>query len=1072
MVLFKRKPVRFLQPPQVEDEEQDVWHIPQTGEIFVNYEDYLHRMDFYNQPRFICEITGHSGQSFFDALKSELTGAQEVDQAFPEALKGPVLRRVQFQTISRIDALVDTIYDEFRHDYYPGEAVTIELVSGKRCTGIVRDKSRMGSKVLPDGTITQPYSRYFTSIDGKPGEEAVVDDLHIYRERKVFTKQVLRSFIKKTVTREAWTGAPWLVKHDVAAKYHIDTRVPPHLRYDNKLLERKQHQLQKKGMQPANGQINGMHDVSAVGGPFHNFGPARLPELKPAPKSHKAGKAHQHYQAPAGPHVIGGPSLLNDDDQSPVPTGSNPFQFPGSFRQNIPPPVPTPVYRQPTPPPPPPLPKYPIEDLQLEPRDDYVRPALKFLCSDPPEGVVDNGERNDKILMKSMGPLLETWDTLNVYCEIFKLDSFTFDDFVQGMEIAKPETPCQLFDEIHCAVLKQLVTAEKDGAELQVDLPELEDEEDDEDDEEEEEEVEPSPEPEPKPKPAARATRSSLAKQEAERLQAEIAASFEKEETPEPTIKHRAVDALAEFDWVEQLSKRNFQDGGWELIMVGLLYQLSKDDRHAEACEHLLEQLVPADVDPTQETVRQHYGELNLNDRVSALQMICMLTSGTKAMRNYMEECAETMTGYRKERIEWQRNKKQAMEELKALNEEHKALLPDNLPPSPPAEEEESKTNGDVSMADADTTLDEPSEEGDSDDASAARRKRRRGGDRAAERQRKREELERKREAELAAKVPKQSKQFLKVLKDIQKKEEFIKKCEEEVAVLENDLREADCGRTRVLGKDRFWNRYYWFERNGMPYAGLPNSSTAHAGYASGCIWVQGPDDMEREGYIDLLPEYQAEYKAKFKMTVPQRKKMEEGRTSVYNAWQWGYFSEPDEVDSLLNWLDPRGYNELKLRKEILAFKDKIVDGMKNRLKYLGIEKQREEAAAAAAAAEAEAQAAKKAQEEEEQRKAEAAAAAAAARQKEEEATATRSSRRMATRGKNQNQPAVQVSAPAASSTSSAKAEQSSSKKKEEPETFRCQDWTNTMAIDELGHIHSEPPAVKPSRKAARKSKG
>lgn len=403
------------------------------------------------------------------------------------------------------------------------------------------------------------------------------------------------------------------------------------------------------------------------------------------------------------------------------------------------------------------------------------------------------------------------------------------------------------------------------------------------------------------------------------------------------------------------------------------------------------------------------------------------------------------------------------MEELKALNEEHKALLPDNLPPSPPAEEEESKISGDVSMVDADTTLDEPSEEGDSDDASAHRRKRRRGGDRAAERQRKREELARKREAELAAKVPKQSKQFIKVLKDIKQKEEYIKKCEAEVATLENDLREADCGRTRVLGKDRYWNRYYWFERNGMPYAGLPNSSTAHAGYASGCIWVQGPDDMEREGYIDMAPEHQAEYKAKFKMTVPQRKKMEEGRTSVFNARQWGYFSEADEVDSLLNWLDPRGFNELKLRKEILAFKDKIIDCMENRAEYLGIEKQRE---AAAAEAEAKAAAAKKAEEEEEEMKK--SAEEAATRQLEEEAAAAaaaasaRPSRRMATRGKIQQQ-TVTTTSPATTAKQEVK--------KEEPDTFRCQEWTNTMAIDELGHIHSEPPAVKPSRKAARKSR-
>lgn len=334
------------------------------------------------------------------------------------------------------------------------------------------------------------------------------------------------------------------------------------------------------------------------------------------------------------------------------------------------------------------------------------------------------------------------------------------------------------------------------------------------------------------------------------------------------------------------------------------------------------------------------------------------------------------------------------------------------MPPSPPEDGTETvkgKTNGDVKMADAEDTPDEPDEEvPDSDEETHGRRSRRRGGDRAAERQRKREEQERKREAELAAKAPKQSKQFVKVLKDIQKKEEYIKKCEEEIAILDNDLREADCGRTRVLGKDRFWNRYYWFERNGMPYEGLPVSSTAHARFANGCIWVQGPDDMEREGYIDLLPEYQDEYKARFNMTVPQRKRMEEGRTSVFNARQWGYYSNPSEVDSLLNWLDPRGFNELKLRKEILAYKDKIVQGMENRARYLSTDEE-------------------------------------ASKGREKEKESKEESKRMTTRTKAQPSP--------------------------EPVGYRCLSWVNKMALAEYGHLHSEdPPPPKPKKN--RKSRG
>lgn len=277
------------------------------------------------------------------------------------------------------------------------------------------------------------------------------------------------------------------------------------------------------------------------------------------------------------------------------------------------------------------------------------------------------------------------------------------------------------------------------------------------------------------------------------------------------------------------------------------------------------------------------------------------------------------------------------------MNEERKIQLPANMIPSP---EPEVKVNGDVKMSGTEEAETEEAEDEviDSDEDVHQGRSLRRGNERTLERQRKRElEQERREKAEAAAKVPKQSKQFTKLLKDIQKKQDLIKECEEEIATLDNDLREADCPRTRVLGKDRFWNRYYWFERNGMPYAGLPNSSTAEAGYANGCIWVQGPDDTEREGYIDLKPEWEQEYIHKFNMTVPERKKLEEGPTNVFNARQWGYYETPEDVDNLLSWMDPRGLNELKLHKEMKSYRDKIVNHMEKRNEYLNPTEEKKE---------------------------------------------------------------------------------------------------------------------------------
>lgn len=309
-------------------------------------------------------------------------------------------------------------------------------------------------------------------------------------------------------------------------------------------------------------------------------------------------------------------------------------------------------------------------------------------------------------------------------------------------------------------------------------------------------------------------------------------------------------------------------------------------------------------------------------------------------------------------------------------------------------------------MHDTEESIEEVEEEiPDTDEEPRQGRSLRGGLDRVAERKRKREaEQERKLKAEAAAKMPKQSKQFIKLEKDIKRKQDFIKKCEDEIAVIDNDLREADCPRTRVLGKDRFWNRYYWFERNGMPFGGLPTSSTAEAEYANGCIWVQGPDEIEREGYIDMKQEWQNEYKAQFDMTVPERKKLEEGETSVYNAHQWGYFDEPETVDALIEWLDPRGFNELKLKKELQAYRDKIVKHMEKRKEYLSPPEEREKSVDSGPA------------------------------------------KRMSTRTKHQVHPQPHP----------------------DHTVHRCLSWHNNMALEELGHLHSEQPRTrKPAKKAA-----
>ncbi|GFF58126.1 imitation switch two complex protein 1 [Aspergillus udagawae] len=914
MVLFKRKPVQYLPRPVIEDDSSEVWVIPETNEVFTNYEPYLQRMDFYKQKRFICEITGHSGLTFFEALRSEMEESREVNSAFPDALKEPILRRIQFSTVSRVDNLVDEIYEEFKQDFYPGEPVLILLEDNTRLHGVIRDKANFAEQRFPDGTLKTPaYATYLVKVLDRPNEEALLDQDHITRDRKTFTKQMLRAFIKNNVTRESWNGAPWLVKPSIAEEYKIPTDVPKHLQYGARVAEKK---AQKKADQE---------------GFFGFFSSQQLPELKPAAKGQKNKLSPQDLVRSKEAQYLeyqrslnGNPTFVVSHKNPNAPSRHLKLQ-----EEKKPQPVPTVIVKTepPKPPTPPPI-KYPIEDLEIPPDREKKkqRPPLKFLAADENDDPDDEELLHDKIEMQSVGLLLETWNTLNVYCEVFQLDSFTFDDFLQAMRFSSDEVECELFVEIHCAVLKKLVNAENDdeGA-VQVSLPDLPDvESDDSEAEEEDEEEEKEPSPEPEPVVTRMTTRSSLAKAEAENLKAQANRS-----NSEDIKVHRAAEVFGDYGWIERLRKRDFRHGGWQMVMVGLLHQLSARPRMEKACNDILKHLAPLDAEPTQETVQSQYAILNVNLRVQALQIICMLSLETKAIRNYLEECSNQMTEFRKEKIEYQRARKVALEELRRLHQERKALQPEQEKSPSPVPELEALEDSKMSGVDGDSE-----QVMDTEDDDAPQQRSLRGGlDRILERKRKQEE-ERERKEQLA-KQPKGSKQYQRVLKKIDDQKATIEKLEKKIEVVDNDLREADCPRTRCLGKDRFCNRYWWFERNAMPYGGMPNSSTAEAHYANGRLWVQGPDEMERVGFIDVPDDQRKQYQKEFHTTPAERKKNEEGPTRLSAAHEWGYYDDPDAIDKLIDWLDSRGNRESRLRKELQLQRDHIAKYMKCRKEYL-----------------------------------------------------------------------------------------------------------------------------------------
>ena len=467
----------------------------------------------------------------------------------------------------------------------------------------------------------------------------------------MFTKQKLRSFLKNSVNREAWAGAPWLVKPKLADEYRINTVVPEYLTHEFQSKQRKSsNAFSKKG---------------EYEGPVLNFyGPQHgLPTLKP--KGSRAKINHddlrmQHerwaeYQRASAnnPEFVhigqqGQPVHFNPYYHGPPPPG---YQVVSNYK-------PIAAKGQPKVVPPPP-PRYPIEDLEIPPvRDGIHRPPMKFLSQDTPTiDRISEGAGNG-IEMKSVGLLLETWDTLNVYCEVFQLDSFTFDDYLEALRFTSEEISCELLIEIHCAVLKRLVNDVNDkNGQVQITLPyQIESEEESVHDSS----IQATPTPEPEIKPPARSTRSSLVKSEAKDL--ELAANGD-HNLPADSKIHRAPEmdrSTKGYDWKMRLRKRDFTDGKWVVIVVGLLNQLSSTPRLAQFCNDVLRHLAPLDQEPIPETAARQYQSLDINLRIKVLQILCMKSLETKAIRQYMEDCSAQMTEHRKEKNEVQRQRKAA----------------------------------------------------------------------------------------------------------------------------------------------------------------------------------------------------------------------------------------------------------------------------------------------------------------------------------------------------------------------------------------------------------------------------
>jgi len=142
-----------------------------------------------------------------------------------------------------------------------------------------------------------------------------------------------------------------------------------------------------------------------------------------------------------------------------------------------------------------------------------------------------------------------------------------------------------------------------------------------------------------------------------------------------------------------------------------------------------------------------------------------------------------------------------------------------------------------------------------------------------------------------------------KAAADLRKLEEEMNKFDRRLEAIEREFRKLlGCIRVKPMGKDRFHNHIWWFDGLG---SGTLVASGGGTVWSTGRVFIQGPSELDR----DVLDKREAE-----DGDVKKRRLEEEGADGMLGVNDWAVYSEPEQVEELVAWLNTKGIWENALK--------------------------------------------------------------------------------------------------------------------------------------------------------------
>ncbi|KAF8310996.1 hypothetical protein DL93DRAFT_2083951 [Clavulina sp. PMI_390] len=869
MPLVRRKKVVLHDVPEFVASEpataasaRDVFYIAQTGEIFPDYEAFSTRMSFYNMKIFQCELTGKSGLDYWQALESERSEAQTLHSRFPAELKAPILAAVQWQIMGRLDHLVDMVYDRFVNRYYAGEKVFVDVDGEKyfgRITKVFPPKNLTNGTSQPSNTPLDPH---VIGVDLRiPAEDALARDdpmAYFYAVQLVEDSTALSVDSKppgtNTSESEKWSSSEMETKASSLSRDRLSFSKSILRRFIRDCVER-------------DAAVASPWTVKRIIAEQHGVATEMPDDIRRAIDGAKAGEKEKRKKVWEDKFEAEGiPSKRRKKEE---PVADSEANTPAPAASDVKPKPKGPI-------------KYPIEDLDVTITDREKKAGRKVMRP-PISREVPFGEAFERFLM--------SWAFFQSFGAVLKISTFTLDEFESAIRHTNPDIPCTLLAETHSCLLT--VAKERTGVRYTA-IESLEAEEMDLDD-------------------SAHGVSLADIAHEAKGLgyKSQLATGSSSKDSTRSTWE----DTLAIYlrDHATPQAVPNLRR-----IMQGLMFEPSLSSSTSKR------KFAPS-------TPAERYPYLLSEDKIAIFSFLCEICIASRVVRAHIDWGDASLTELRKEKIEVNREKRRLTDEIAQIDakidpegegskvdagqnketvSEKPASTVDMSSPAPgPLSEEdelESKQNGNLSDA--------------TDDVPASGR-------------RKRPSVLRRVSSKLSIDSPNnkvashtkdraqariKAAELKSAIAERRKLDEELNKVERRLEAIEREFRQLfGVGRTRHMGRDRFFNRYWWLDGMGI---GQLITSNGSASYGTGRIFVQGPSVFD----LEVIS-------ARGEGVVEARQREEDGPDGSLAPGAWGMYSEPQEIEELLTWFNGKGIRENQLKNFITKWLDHLMAGVKRR---------------------------------------------------------------------------------------------------------------------------------------------